>query len=68
MPTLIIRNPATGDVIDERGADDAASVAAKAAAARAAQPAWAAMPLRERLAAVEHRLTMTTNTLEGATR
>src|SRR5438105_4054684 len=53
MPTLTIRNPATGDVIDERAADDAASVAAKAAAARAAQPAWAATPLRERLAAIQ---------------
>jgi acyl-CoA reductase-like NAD-dependent aldehyde dehydrogenase len=53
MPTLTIRNPATGDVIDERVADDAASVAAKAAAARAAQPAWAATPLRERLAAIQ---------------
>jgi len=53
MPTLTIRNPATGAVIDECAADDAASVAAKAAAARAAQPAWAAAPLRERLAAIQ---------------
>jgi acyl-CoA reductase-like NAD-dependent aldehyde dehydrogenase len=53
MPTLTIRNPATGAVIDECAADDAASVAAKAAAARAAQPAWAATPLRERLAAIQ---------------
>jgi acyl-CoA reductase-like NAD-dependent aldehyde dehydrogenase len=53
MPTLTIRNPATGDVIDERPADDTASVAAKAAAGRAAQPAWAATPLRERLAAIQ---------------
>src|SRR5262245_1443257 len=52
MTTLTIHNPATGQVIDELPADDAASVAAKAAAARAAQPAWAAVPLRERLAAV----------------
>ena len=52
MPTLKIHNPATGQLIDERPADDAASVAAKAAAARAAQPAWAATPLRERLAAM----------------
>ncbi len=49
MPTLTIHNPATGQTIDERTADDAASVAKKAAAARAAQPAWAATPLRERL-------------------
>ncbi|HET9205425.1 MAG TPA: aldehyde dehydrogenase family protein [Burkholderiaceae bacterium] len=53
MPTLKIHNPATGQLIDERPADDAASVAAKAANARAAQPAWAATPLRDRLAAIE---------------
>jgi acyl-CoA reductase-like NAD-dependent aldehyde dehydrogenase len=53
MPTLHIHNPATGRQIDERPADDAASVARKAAAARAAQPAWAATPLRERLGAIE---------------
>jgi acyl-CoA reductase-like NAD-dependent aldehyde dehydrogenase len=53
MPTLTIHNPATGQVIDERPADDAASVAAKAHAARAAQPAWAAAPLRERLATIQ---------------
>jgi acyl-CoA reductase-like NAD-dependent aldehyde dehydrogenase len=41
-PTLKIHNPATGSVIDEIAADDAASVAARATAARAAQPAWAA--------------------------
>jgi acyl-CoA reductase-like NAD-dependent aldehyde dehydrogenase len=52
MPTLTVHNPATGEVI-ERPADDAASVAAKAAAARAAQPAWAATPLRERLAMLQ---------------
>ena len=52
MPTLTIHNPATGDVIAEHPADDAASVAVKARAARAAQPAWAAVPLRERLAAI----------------
>ena len=53
MPTLQIHNPATGQLIDERPADDAASVAARAAVARAAQPAWAATPLRERLATIE---------------
>ncbi len=53
MPTLQIHNPATGQLIDERPADDTASVAAKAVAARDAQPAWAATPLRERLAAIE---------------
>jgi acyl-CoA reductase-like NAD-dependent aldehyde dehydrogenase len=53
MPTLKIHNPATGQLIDERPADDAASVAAKAAAARTAQPAWGATPIRERLAVIE---------------
>ncbi len=49
MPTLKIHNPATGALVDELPADDAGSVARKAAAARAAQPAWAATPLAERL-------------------
>jgi acyl-CoA reductase-like NAD-dependent aldehyde dehydrogenase len=53
MPTLKIHNPATGQTSDELPADDAASVATKAAAARAAQPAWAATPLRDRLAAIQ---------------
>jgi acyl-CoA reductase-like NAD-dependent aldehyde dehydrogenase len=52
MPTLKIHNPATGSVIDEITADDAASVAAKAVAARSAQPAWAARPMAERLACI----------------
>jgi len=49
---LAIHNPATGLQIAELAADDAASVAAKAAVARAAQPGWAATPLAERLAAI----------------
>jgi len=52
MPTLTIHNPATGAVVAERTADDAATVAGKANAARAAQPAWAVVPLRERLATI----------------
>jgi len=52
MPTLKTHNPASGSVIDEIAADDAASVAAKAAAARAAQPAWAALPMNDRLACI----------------
>jgi acyl-CoA reductase-like NAD-dependent aldehyde dehydrogenase len=48
MNTLTIQNPATGALIAELPADDAASVAAKAKRARAAQPAWAAVPLAER--------------------
>ncbi len=48
MPQLSIHNPATGALITTLPADDAASVVAKAARARAAQPAWAATPLAER--------------------
>jgi acyl-CoA reductase-like NAD-dependent aldehyde dehydrogenase len=50
--TLTITNPATGEHLDEVAADDKASVTAKAARARAAQPAWAARPLAERRAAI----------------
>jgi len=50
MNTLAIHNPATGALLATLPADDAASIAAKSAAARAAQPAWAARPLRERIA------------------
>jgi len=52
MNTLAILNPATGAQIAELPADDAASVAAKARRARAAQPAWAAVPLAERKACI----------------
>ena len=52
MPTLKIHNPSTGSVIDEIAADDAASVAAKAVAARTAQPAWAARTMAERVACI----------------
>ncbi|MDO9092175.1 MAG: aldehyde dehydrogenase family protein [Rubrivivax sp.] len=52
MATLDIHNPATGQSITTLAADDADSVAAKAAAARAAQPAWAAVPMAERLAII----------------
>lgn len=50
---LSIHNPATGALITQLPTDDAASVAAKAAAARAAQPAWAALPMAERVAVVQ---------------
>ena len=53
MNTLAIHNPATGHFITSLPADDAASVAAKAAAARAAQPAWASTPIAQRKACVE---------------
>ena len=49
---LDIHNPANGQLIRQIPADDAASVAAKAAQARAAQPAWAAKPLSERKACI----------------
>jgi acyl-CoA reductase-like NAD-dependent aldehyde dehydrogenase len=50
MNTLAVNNPATGAQIAELPADDADSVAAKARRARAAQPAWKAVPLAERKA------------------
>ncbi len=49
---LTIINPATGTPIDAVAADDANSVAAKAGAARAAQPRWAAASMAERLDAI----------------
>jgi len=52
MTTLAVHNPATGTKITDLPADDAASVAAKAAAARSAQPAWAATPLDTRAACI----------------
>ena len=53
MKQLAIHNPATGALITELPADDATSVAAKAALARAAQKAWAATPLAERQACIQ---------------
>ena len=50
--SLEVVNPATGARVATLPADDAASVAEKYARARAAQPAWAATPLAERLAAI----------------
>ena len=49
MASLHIHNPATGALLQTLPADDAASVAAKAAAARTAQPAWARVPLQQRV-------------------
>ena len=43
MSHLLIHNPATGQRIAELPADDAVSVAAKAARARTAQAGWAAV-------------------------
>ena len=53
MPTLDIHNPATGALITTLDADSAASVANKAHAARAAQPAWAAVPMADKLAVMQ---------------
>jgi len=52
MSTLAITNPADGAPLAEVAADDAASVAAKFARARRAQPGWAATPLAERSDAI----------------
>jgi acyl-CoA reductase-like NAD-dependent aldehyde dehydrogenase len=52
MSTLSIHDPATGELVISLPADDAAAVAAKAAAARAAQPSWAALPLAQRAACI----------------
>ncbi len=52
MSTLTISNPATGATIAELPQDDARSITAKYDAARAAQPAWAALPLETRLHAI----------------
>jgi acyl-CoA reductase-like NAD-dependent aldehyde dehydrogenase len=52
MKTLTIINPATGASIGELAVDEPAAIAAKAQAARLAQPAWAAVPLAERLAVI----------------
>ena len=50
--SLEVYNPVTGAHLATVATDDAASVAEKYARARAAQPAWAATPLEERLAAI----------------
>ena len=53
MNQLSICNPATGALITQVAADDAVSVAVKAAAARAAQPAWARVPKADRAACIQ---------------
>ena len=47
-----ILNPATGAVVREVDTDTTATVKRKFAAARAAQPRWAAIPIRKRLEAI----------------
>jgi acyl-CoA reductase-like NAD-dependent aldehyde dehydrogenase len=51
-PFLAVTNPATGTLIARLPADGLRSVRDKYERARAAQPAWAALPLRRRLAAI----------------
>ena len=53
MKQISVHNPATGELLATLPADDATTVAAKAAAARAAQPSWAATPLAQRKACIE---------------
>ena len=53
MTPIAIHNPYTGALITTLQADTASSVAAKAQAARSAQPAWAAVPMTERAACIQ---------------
>jgi len=53
-PRLAVRDPARGSLIDELPIDDEAAVAAAVERARAAQPAWAALPIRERGRLLRH--------------
>ncbi len=48
IPRLTVRDPARGTVIEELDIDDAAAVASAVGRARAAQPAWAALSVKER--------------------
>ena len=64
MATLKIHNPATGALIGELPAGNAATVATKAAAARAAQPRWAATPFAERAAAIQRFRALLVDQLE----
>ena len=68
MSTLTIRNPATGAVIAEIPADDPATVASKAAQARAAQPRWHAVPLVERKACIERFRGLVVRDIESLSR
>ncbi len=65
MNQLAIHNPATGALIAQVTADDAVSVAAKAAAARAAQPGWARAPMADRAACIRRFRAMVVEDMEG---
>src|SRR5262245_45169383 len=47
-PTIAVRDPARGAVLAELPIDDARAVKDAVTRARAAQPAWAALPVRAR--------------------
>ena len=49
---IAVKNPATGEIIREVPCADPAAVEAAVARARAAQPAWGALPFRERARAL----------------
>src|SRR5205823_858055 len=48
----VSRNPATGEILAEFSCATSADVATAVSRARAAQPAWAARPARQRLAVI----------------
>ena len=52
MKKLKVTNPANGEIVATLPTDDAKAVRAKCERARAAQPRWAAVPLKKRLAAI----------------
>jgi acyl-CoA reductase-like NAD-dependent aldehyde dehydrogenase len=68
MNTLNIINPATGEAITDVPCDGAATVASKAAQARAAQPGWQATPLNARKACIERFRTFVVRDLESLAR
>jgi acyl-CoA reductase-like NAD-dependent aldehyde dehydrogenase len=61
---LKVHNPATGEVAATLPADDAKSVRAKYERARAAQPGWAKVRLKQRLAAIERFRELVANEAE----
>ncbi|HLU99509.1 MAG TPA: aldehyde dehydrogenase family protein [Thermobifida alba] len=56
--TIAVTNPATGEVIGSVPAGGAADVDRAVAAATAAWPAWAALPVAERIAALDRLATL----------
>ena len=64
MNQLAIHNPATGALITRVPADDEGAVAAKFTLARAALPAWRAMPMAERAACIKRFAALVKDQLE----